>query len=228
MTSYYSKSQLYAKIERVRNELLKISYNEYPLNLVDMCSNTTGIQIEMLDFKTHSLRGIAVLAENSSQDDIIMLNSTLSKNELNFYCGHEMVHLILHRNEQAKTFNCFDTVLSNQNPYMEWHANEGSAELLLPYRLLLPIVKSKYSSFTTWSSTRCFIDSIASKFCVTEHIVELRLHNLRYEIQQYLDGVPIDDICFLSNNQLEQNKIVVESLSNKGSRFLLDELEKNF
>ena len=46
-----------------------------------------------------------------------------------------MIHLALHRRLEQKTFNCFDKVQANQNPFTEWQANEGAAEFFVPYKI---------------------------------------------------------------------------------------------
>ena len=78
---------------------------------------------------------------DSSKPDIILLNSHRNKIEQKIDCSHEAIHLAFHRNINCKSFNCFETALPSQNKYLEWQANEGSAELNVPFQTLLPKIK---------------------------------------------------------------------------------------
>lgn len=69
-----------------------------------------------------------------------MLNARHSVEELNFDCGHELIHLTKHRGLGLSSFHCFDTLKPKQDPFIEWEANEGAAELTVPYRSFLPLL----------------------------------------------------------------------------------------
>lgn len=212
MGCFYSKKVLYEEIDHIRETKLKVSNLDYPLDLVKMCQETDGIKLEKLSFKTQSLRGIAILGEDQTEDDIILLNSNLTASELNFYCGHELIHLILHRREPKKQFNCYDKVMPNQNCFFEWHANEGSAEMLIPYKLLLPKIKKAKGKMETWHDLSKLRSQLSKDFFVSDIVMELRLKSLKYEISQFLDGTCLEKIKILSARQQAEQNINIKSL----------------
>ena len=80
-----------------------------------------------------------------------MLRSSMPGDEMNFICGHEIVHVKFHRYYHVKTFQCFDTIKATQNRFLEWQANGGSAELTVPMRKFLPIVKEAAPHLKEWN-----------------------------------------------------------------------------
>ena len=68
---------------------------QYGINLVKEYENF-GILTEAVPFKTHALRGMAAIGDKP-QPDVILLNSARTPQEQNFDCGHETIHLALHR-----------------------------------------------------------------------------------------------------------------------------------
>lgn len=210
MGLYYSKEGLYNEIGNIK-EFLGLYRHAYGFDLVNYCT-MHGIIIETVPFKTQGLRGMAVVG-NGLQEDIILLNSSRSKCEQNFDCGHEMIHLCLHRNLGQRTFNCFDTVRKTQNHFVEWHANEGAAELFVPYEVFLPLVKEKIGNSTDYSVIENAKTDMANIFKVPNAVITFRLENLKYEINQFLNGTPLDKIEILSHKQQEKRNIKVLSLN---------------
>lgn len=118
------KELLYKKILRMKCFLV-FAPCQYGINIVRRWDY--GIKLERIPFKTRGLRGMSYPGARP-QPDIILLNSKRSEIEQNFDCGHEMVHLAIHRNLNKKVFNCFDrSTAPNQDPFLEWQANEGAA-----------------------------------------------------------------------------------------------------
>ena len=81
---------------------LSICSCQYGINIVRRWDY--GIKLERIPFKTRGLRGMSYPGARP-QPDIILLNSKRSEIEQNFDCGHEMVHLAIHRNLNKKVFN---------------------------------------------------------------------------------------------------------------------------
>ena len=75
MSCYYTKAGLYHEIEKIRKSILEYSSSDYPFNLVTLFKQTEFLAIETCPFKTKALRGLAIIAEDSNQNDIILLNS---------------------------------------------------------------------------------------------------------------------------------------------------------
>ena len=127
MSSYIDKNSLYKKVQYIRNHL-KITYLDYPLDSLKLCSEVLGKKMGYAPFKAPALRGIAAIDKNDYQNDVILLNSARTKIEQNFDCAHEIIHTIAHRNLPGITsFSCFETVGKKQDPFIEWQANEGAA-----------------------------------------------------------------------------------------------------
>ncbi len=105
MGIYYSKSNLYREIANFKT-FLGLEKNEYGIDLIDLCIKS-GTIIKFLPFKTQGLRGMCIIGDEE-QEDVILLNENRNKYEQNFDCGHETIHLALHRNEGFETFNCFE------------------------------------------------------------------------------------------------------------------------
>ena len=117
-----------------------------------------------------------------------------------------MIHLALHRCLNQKTFNCFDKLQANQNPFIEWQANEGAAEFFVPYQVFLPMIKRCFAYLNTYRNIEKFKKEMADTFHVPEAVINYRIENLKYETEQYLSGVPLDKLEILSaKKQCERN-----------------------
>lgn len=86
------------------------------------------------------MRGIVRIAKNRDENHVILLNENKSFVEQNYHGFHELTH-ILTVDEPGTTLNCFGNTRPNQNSYIEWLANEGAAEFLMPYKEILPIIR---------------------------------------------------------------------------------------
>lgn len=156
---------------------------------------------------------MAVVADKSSPINCILINSNLSYKEQNFHGFHELIHIYSSEVNSGQTFNCYDNIKPFQDPYTEWVANEGSAELLMSYRELLPILKSDWDYLNSSSKIYEFKEALSQKFMAPPATVEIRISNLKYETYQYLNGVDLDNIEILSNKQQKSRGIRVKSLN---------------
>ncbi len=206
MNPYVSKQTLYKSIELVRKEL-KISNSAFPLNLINICNNRNDVTIEYLSFKTKGMHGIAIKSNDDNSQDIILLDGKQSLKEQNFYCGHELIHLMLHRNSHTNTFSCYEKVLPKQDTFLEWQANEGSAELLVPYKEIIPMYVTLCKKYPK-DFLHTQIDEILSKhFGVTISVIQNRINGLQYEIYQYYNGINIDNIDIISATKQKEKGI---------------------
>lgn len=201
---YNAKENLYSFVSCYREELKLI---KYPISTIDFCNNDETTKLIYRKFNTPGLCGIALPGRKV---DTIILNANRSEYEQNFDCGHELIHLLKHRNTQCESFMCMN---NNQNAFIEWEANEGSAELLLPYTELLPIIEKNKYKLTTYQQIHDFKVSLSNKFHVPIAVTENRIENLKYETFQYLNGTPLSDIEILSNSQQRKRNITVKSLN---------------
>lgn len=202
-----TKGELYAAVNEFRDN----EFIESPSNVIGECIGHKWAEIEKVDFKTAGLKGMSYLAANDQENNVIMLRSSLPEDELNFVCGHEIIHVKFHRYCRIKTFSCFDKIKANQNSFLEWQANEGSAELIVPMQEFLPKIKEALPHLKTWSDFNQFKSELAEYFNVTDAVITYRFESLKYELRQYLDGTPISMIRILSRAQQQAKGISVES-----------------
>ena len=199
------------RIEELRHKLLINGVNQ-PFDIFDICSRFGDLDIKSVPFKTNGLRGMAIIADKDSSLNCILVNSNLDSSIQNFHGFHELMHICFASKNQGQTFTCYDKVQPHQNKYSEWLANEGAAELLVPYKELLPLIKSNYAHLTQGIGTFEFCEKISSKFRVSPTVIQNRIISLAYEIKQYISGVDIDNIRILSKNQQIKENINLKSL----------------
>ena len=210
MNTYVSKIGVCNHINELK-EKLGIEIKSYPINIKKICGEIEGLTLESIPLKSKGLRGIAVLSKDKSDDDIILLNSNRDACEQNFDCGHELYHVAFHR-YAGNTFNCLENVKPCQNKFLEWQANEGSAELLVPYKLLLPEIKKSYCTLKSYQGIQNFIYKMSKKFNVTDSVISIRLDDLKYEIFQYVNGASLNDVKVLSDKRQKDDGIYCISL----------------
>ncbi|HCF82998.1 MAG TPA: exodeoxyribonuclease VII large subunit [Ruminococcaceae bacterium] len=88
----------------------------------------------------------------------------------------------------------------------------GAAEMAVPYKILLPMIKSEIHEMLIGNGTWAFCEKHASDFGVSPIVLQNRIDSLKYEIQQYLNGIPLDQLEILSISKQKKRGIVVKSL----------------
>lgn len=212
----YTKQLLYDEIESFRC-FAGVRLQDYPLDTKAL-ANAGGLTVDTCDFKTKGLKGILAIVESQGY---IILDSKESPREQNFFCGHEILHFTLHRNIGANSFQCYESVKSQQNAIIEWQANEGAAELIVPYRQFIPDFLDLFNPITGSGDIFYALFSLAEKYHVTETVIKNRIENLKYEIFQVANGCHMDSVKIMSNNQQKKQGIHVPSYYDIG-------LEKHF
>lgn len=207
-----SKQQLYESIANFKKHI-KISEYAYPLNIFEICDKISRIEIGPTPFKTNDIRGIAYVAANKNENNVILVNANKTKSEINYYGTHELMHIAIQRNTAGQTFKCYECVRPNQDSFIEWQANEGAAEFLVPYKVLLPLIKRNYKKMCEGIGTYEFCQNFAEAFRVTSRVMKIRLESLSYEIEQYLSGVSIDDIEILSKRKQKDRGLDITPLT---------------
>ena len=216
MGDFYTKENLYDIIHNYK-KYLGFDIYDVGIDMPKRCKKM-NITIEKIPFKTKGLRGMAVIGD-TRDEDLILLNSNRGKIEQNFDCGHEVIHLGIHRDLGLRSFNCIDKVFAKQDEYIEWQANEGAAELFVPYTALLPLIKFKYHTLTSSAAIQHLKEELSMIFNVSSKVIEFRFESLKYEINQYLSGILIEDIKIMSISQQIKNHITAKSIN---------EIEKDF
>lgn len=203
----YTKKLLYEEIENLRDHI-GLCPNKYPLNIKSLAI-ARGLRVDTHPFKTIGLRGVLAIDGDSGH---IILDENRSERDQNFFCGHELMHFELHKDIGHRTFQCYEKVNEYQNSFLEWQANEGAAELAVPYHQFIP---DFLDCFNPYSPDHADIDKareqLASSYFVSEMVIKNRINNLKYEIWQVLNGTDIKDICVLSKKQQEKRGIFVSS-----------------
>lgn len=220
--NYIRKADLYKLIAKLKQNW-GLDKNEYNLDIISLC-RSRGIQVGEVPFESSGLRGMACLGD-SSKPDIILLNSHRNKIEQKIDCSHEAIHLAFHRNINCKSFNCFETALPSQNKYLEWQANEGSAELNVPFQTLLPKIKKNHHLLNTYFDISLFKQELVQEYNVTDAVISYRLESLKYEIEQFVHGVSMKDLRILSYTSQLKEGISIKSLNDIATEDLSKELE---
>lgn len=211
MGEHNRKKELYEKIEQIRKDL-GIGDDRYPIDMVDFCLEKGFVDIGTAPFKSIGTKGMAVPYYGRGEKDVILLNSHLGKREQSFTCGHELVHLTLHRSKTIQYFS-FEQVMQKHNPFLEWQANEGSAELHVPYRLLFPQIAAALQKMESMQDIPNLRAGLAEEFQVMEEVIYYRFESLKYEIYQYLTGVGLENIEFMTVSKQREAGIFVESIN---------------
>lgn len=158
------------------------------------------------------MRGIVRIAKNRDENHVILLNENKSFVEQNYHGFHELTH-ILTVDEPGTTLNCFGNTRPNQNSYIEWLANEGAAEFLMPYKEILPIIRNESKTFDEHSMPIFDLsEKLSNMYNVSTVVVQNRISSLSYEIWQYLSGTDIDKIQLMSHPEQQRKGINVDSL----------------
>lgn len=210
-----TKQELYSFVDSLRKRF-HLSDSACPMDTAAFCRGQESIELVYHPFTTSGFCAAALLGEKT---DTIVLNARHSKEELNFDCGHELIHITKHRGVGISSFHCFDTLKPKQDPFLEWEANEGAAELTVPYRSFLPSLLQAYPNLRTWQDMDFLRYRLSQAYHVTETVIALRMESLKYEFYQYLSGIPLEQIQFLSRRQLKQQGVSVCSLNELEDRF---------
>jgi len=223
MAKISTKSDLYRYIARIRGhggDYVK----KHPINAVALCREQFGINVGYHSFVTPGLKGMAN-AGKTHREDVIILNNGLTVAENNFFCAHELIHLGAHRKAEGQSFTCYEKALPQQDSYIEWVANEGAAELLVPMDVILPMLKQQLPDCHCWEDFFDLKSDLAEYFGVTQQVIVTRIESLKYEIDQYMNGVPLDRIRVLSRKQQDREGIRVQSLNDYFLILLFDDTE---
>ena len=106
-----------------------------------------------------------------SKRGIILLNDARLPQAQRFTLAHELVHFALHT--ERREFFC---AVEQTDRQMEWQANEGASELLLPHRLLGPMLAAHRYAWAAYEGE--WIGRIAREYGVSATVVRIRAETL--------------------------------------------------
>ena len=209
-----TKAALYRRVALLRGQW-GLAEESCPFNVPAFLPQVLPLKVQRQSFETAGLCGLAFLGP---RQDTIILNSARTPAQQNFDCAHEAIHLALHRSALPELLHCFETPRKSTLPALEWQANTGAAELLVPYRLFLPLVKQALPQLAkTPGGIYALRQDMAERFAVPEATIAFRFEDLRYELYQYLQGTPLDALVFLSAAQQKKRGISVPSMAHFGN-----------
>ncbi len=206
----YDKRALYARLEEKRKES-GILY-DFPVDIKSLVERE-NIEISFTPFESDSIG--AMLYKDSFS--AILVNSNKSPLDQRFDLAHELIHFWFHPSQTSFSF---------QKPHLrdkekEWQANEGAAELLLPYKDFIPrfVQTAKYVE-ENYEPLEEVYNELARFYKVMPIVVDYRIRNLESEILQYINGTPIERIVLNHLSvKFDKNKtpVVYRSLIRKVS-----------
>lgn len=165
LKGYVGKDELY---EIVNDKLLSLGITEdcYPLDPFEIAkAYKDKLQIEVKPFPTLLLGGL-LYKDPDDVMSIMAINSLKSKKSQNFDVMHELLHYWLH---PAGEHLCYDSNFIFQNKGIEWQANEGTAQALMPEKLFMKM-------YIYYSGN---INNLSDYFIVSKTAVEYRIKNLK-------------------------------------------------
>lgn len=200
---YLTKAQLYEIVEQCRDLLLKRGVLK--ITIENICAVFSNIEVAYVPFTSPGLKGMVSLATEEESTHCILINSFLPVEEQRFHSIHEFMHIALHNQLPGRCYKCFEQIRPMQDPILEWQANEGSAQLLMPYQEFIPRFSALFSDFQlrpdVWDilyGESSVIEVLARHYEVSVPVIRNRISTLSYEIDQYRNDVDISEINVIS------------------------------
>ena len=114
-------------------------------------------------------------------EDCILVNSSYPRTAQRFSLAHEMIHLFLHIRPHAP-----------RSRWDEWQANEGAAQLLVPYQSFLPEVARRRILYT--QDRPALERLLAKRYGVSPTVIRNRFSDLRAPLENHLAGCPLEQV----------------------------------
>lgn len=205
-TRYWAKQDLYDNIARLMRSL-RITKAHFPIKAEQLFSMCPDVKINKMDFGTDLIGGAIYLGKHKST---LLVNTALNLRDQNFGSMHEFVHYTWH---PKMHYCCFEGGISKNNAVLEWQANEGAAQILVPYKDFIPrlidmigVMEDNY-----WTEYDLY-ETLAYHYQVNPVVINYRIASLDNEIYQYLGGTPINKIQFLSNRKKMERNIPLDAM----------------
>ena len=226
--NFITKEDLYTIIDYLRINF-NIDINE-PFNVPKFYKENLGdlIDYELYKFNDHKIGGFLV-KNNFPDKSHIIVNSSKELLGTIFDLTHELMHFFLHP-ENRKHY--ISTSLCDIDNF-EWQANEGAAELLVPYKKFIPLFVKNISKCEIRKDYLDLLQHLSKKFIVSTAVLEYRIIGLKYEINQFENGINIDDLKILSKRAQEENGIFIQPYADKfrqkdSMKAIIGSIDKSF
>lgn len=213
MDNIRSKAELYQVADQIREQLglhAPCTAEEVYQRIIAR----EDIGLAFIPLNTWGLQGMSSAGENGERD-IILLSDALGKLERGFYAAHELIHLTCHRDQQRGRFYCFFDKTLEQDDFLEWQANEGAAQIVMPMQQFLPEALALLPNMGDRTGLLRMRLKLAAHFGVTDSMVQVRLESLKYELYQAWIGQEIASITPLSAREQQRMGITVPSLNDR-------------
>lgn len=175
-----TRGALYHRIDSMRQKYgIRGAFDPYAF------VKTRDILLTQHRFTNERLHGILVRAGRKYG---IILDTRLTPAQQRFTLTHELVHFELHYGEPSTaTFH---------DQGVEYQADEGAAELLMPYRDFIPRMAFMRRKFL--KNQTAALSFLASFYRLDCEMVRRRLLSLSYELDLYQRGVPVCELTPVS------------------------------
>jgi hypothetical protein len=165
---FIEREELYYLIDE-KLKSLGINNYDYPLDSMKIASiYKDTLTVDIIEFPSKRLGGLLYKDPEGFQS-FIALNSNKSIKARNFDCMHELIHYWFHPPGHKL---CYNKDFIVQNKGIEWHANEGAAQVLMPEKLF----KERYQQF------QGNISRLSNCFNVSEQSIKFRIKNLNVKL----------------------------------------------
>lgn len=206
--NFLNKENLYFLIDYIRNCFQINLYDVF--NIVDFCKNNFKdiITYDFHEFNDKKIGGLLV-KNNFPEQSYITVNSSKEPKSVVFDLTHEMIHYLLHPENRKHYISSSLCDVDN----FEWQANEGAAELIVPYKRFIPYFAKNIKQIKTREDYLEFLDHLSDIYRISTAVLEYRIASLKYEIYQYENGISIDKLQLLSKTAQEEQGINITPYS---------------
>lgn len=206
--NFLSKEELYLLIDYIRYSF-NIDINSV-FNVPKFCQDNFNdiINYDFHQFKDTKIGGFLV-KNKIPEKSYITVNTSKEPISTIFDLTHEMIHFLLHPENRKHYISSSLCDIDN----FEWQANEGAAELLVPYKRFIPSFVKNIKNCNSRIEYIDLLNHLSDKYKVSTAVLEYRISGLKYEIHQYENGISIDKIQFLSKRAQEEQGIFITPYS---------------
>lgn len=179
-----SRSELYRAADNIRAELF-IKGSEPLVELAMAAYGSYGTETYTAPFRTERICALS----SPGEPDVILLNRNKPEPVLRFAMAHELIHTRLHRDIPCAFL--IEDPLASRDPVLEREANDGAAELLLPWREIVPLM-AEYRVSLGNNCYGAFCARICAAKRVSRKVAEIRARELWHVMQVYIASRSFD------------------------------------